>query len=144
MKHETLLSRVLANPSAGESFAKAMSGTGTAPDFSGYWVNELHSSMDLIIRGTSVSGKYTSAVSGEGGMVSGPIIGYVAGDVIAFSVLWPGTTPSITSWVGQLVTENGEQTLDTLWHLVVSVSDAQDPSSIWTTIHSGADSFKRQ
>ena len=77
-------------------------------------------------------------------MVSGPIIGYVAGDVIAFSVLWPGTTPSITSWVGQLVTENGEQTLDTLWHLVVSVSDAQDPSSIWTTIHSGADSFKRQ
>ena len=144
MKHETLLSRVLANPSAGEALAKAVSGTGAAPDFSGHWVNELHSSMDLTIRGTSVSGEYTSAVSGEGGTVSGPIAGYVAGDVIAFSVLWPGTTPSITSWVGQLVTENGAQTLDTLWHLILSVPDAQDPNSIWTTIHSGADSFKRR
>jgi len=144
MKHETLLSRVLANPAAGEALANAVSGTGAAPDFSGHWVNELHSSMDLTIHGTSVSGRYTSAVSGEGGTVSGPITGYLAGDVIAFSVLWPGTTPSITSWVGQLVTENGAQTLDTLWHLILSVPDAQDPNSIWTTIHSGADSFKRR
>ena len=144
MKHETLLSRVLANPSVGEALAKAVSGACSAPDFSGRWVNELHSSMELTVRGTSVSGKYTSAVSGEGGTVSGPIIGYVAGDVIAFSVLWPGATPSITSWVGQLVTENGEQTLDTLWHLIVNASDAQDPNSIWTTIHAGADSFKRR
>ena len=39
MKHETLLSRVLANPSGGEALAKALSGTGSAPDFSGHWVN---------------------------------------------------------------------------------------------------------
>ncbi len=100
--------------------------------------------MDLAINGASVSGKYTSAVSGEGGPVCGDIVGYVAGDVISFSVLWPGLVPSITSWVGQLVMKNGEDTLDTLWHLVVSVPDAEDPNSIWTTIHAGADSFKRQ
>jgi hypothetical protein len=117
----------------------------TAANFSGHWVNELHSSMDLTIDGNSVSGTYTSDVSGNGngGPVSGPVIGYVAGDVIAFSVLWPGSTASITSWVGQIVTENSDQTLNTLWHLIVNVPNVEDPNSIWTTIHAGADIFHR-
>lgn len=144
MKHETLLSRVLTNPAGGEALARAVSGSGLAPNFSGHWVNELHSSMDLTISGASVSGKYTSAVSGEGGPVCGDIIGYVASDVIAFSVLWPGPVPSITSWVGQLVMKNGEDVLDTLRHLVVSVPDAEDPNSIWTTIHAGAAPLKAE
>jgi Avidin family len=135
MQHEKALGRALAT--SGIAIAAA--------NFSGHWVNELHSSMELTIDGNSVSGTYTSKVSSNenGGPVSGPVIGYVAGDVIAFSVLWPGSTASITSWVGQIVTENGDQTLNALWHLIVNVPNAEDPNSIWTTIHAGADIFRR-
>ena len=75
--------------------------------------------------------------------MSGPLIGYVTGDVIAFSVLWPGPITSITSWVGQIVVDKDVSTLDTLWHLIVNLPNAQDPNSIWTTIHAGADQFHR-
>jgi hypothetical protein len=99
--------------------------------------------MDLVVAGNSVSGTYTSIVSSTGLPVTGPVIGYVSDDIIAFSVLWAGTVPSITSWVGQIVVKGGIEQLDTLWHLVVDVPDAQDPNSIWTTIHAGADNFHR-
>jgi hypothetical protein len=134
MRHEKALTEAL-TAKGGKS--------ATPPDFSGHWVNELKSSMDLRINGGSVSGTYTSKVSIGGGEISGPIIGYVVGDVIAFSVLWPAPTASITSWVGQIIAENGSQKLDTLWHLIVNVPNAQDPNSIWTTIHAGADIFHR-
>ena len=143
MKHETLLSRVLAIPS-GRGVSESCVANRNRTGFFGTLGQRIE-----FVDGPDHSrnigiGEIHQRCSGEGGTVSGPITGYVAGDVIAFSVLWPGATASITSWVGQLVTENGEQTLDTLWHLILDVPDAQDPSSIWTTIYAGADSFKRQ
>ena len=134
MRHENALSHALATVAAKPP--------GPPPDFSGHWINELNSFMDLVIKGGSVSGRYTSKVSSKGGPVSGPVIGYVAGDVIAFSVLWPGAT-AITSWVGQLIRHKKGHRLDTLWHLIVNVPNAEDPDIIWTTIHAGADIFHR-
>jgi Avidin family len=136
MTHEKLLKQLVAK--------KTRSDTGTSTDFSGHWINELRSSMDLTVTGSAVSGTYTSAVSGDGSVITGPVIGFVAGDVIAFSVLWPSNPGSITSWVGQLVLDSdGDEQLDTLWYLVVNVADAEDPASTWTTIHAGSDQFHR-
>ncbi|WP_456639310.1 avidin/streptavidin family protein [Bradyrhizobium sp. USDA 10063] len=116
----------------------------TPPDFSGHWVNELGSHMELSIGGNAVSGTYTSIVSSDGQQISGPVTGYVAGDVIAFAVLWPLATPSITCWVGQITVQaDGTVKLQTLWHLIVDVPDAQDPNGIWTPIHAGSDIFHR-
>ena len=136
MSHEKLLAQVIAKNVPDLS--------GKARHFSGYFTNELKSSMDLTINGSDVSGTYTSIVSDTDATVTGPIIGYVVGDVIAFSVLWPASAASITSWVGQIVVDDkGVEQLDTPWHMIVNVPDAENPASIWTTIHAGADQFHR-
>ena len=113
-----------------------------APDqVSGRWTNEYGSVAELNVDGERVFGTYTSAVGGAGGL-SGPISGFVSGDVVAFSVLWPSHVRSITSWVGQVVEVNGAPELRTLWHLVADIPDADEATGLWATVHSGADTFR--
>ncbi len=132
MKHESALSVVLAKKTAKPASAP--------PNFAGLWQNEYQSTASFVINGSNVSGTYTSAVSGGGGTVSGPIVGWVSGDTIAFSVLWPTADPSITSWVGQVITgPTGELILETLWHLVSDISE--NPNEVWNSVLAGADAF---
>lgn len=113
-----------------------------APDqVSGRWTNEYGSVAELQVDGERVFGTYTSAVGGAGAL-SGPIIGFVSGDIVAFSVLWPSHVRSITSWVGQVVEVNGATELRTLWHLVADIPDADEATGLWATVHSGADTFR--
>jgi hypothetical protein len=57
-------------------------------DFSGRWTNELKSTMDLVVTGTKISGKYVSAVSSDGGPTPPfDITGSVADDLISFTVI---------------------------------------------------------
>jgi hypothetical protein len=67
------------------------------PDFSGRWVNQLSSTMQLTVAGIRVSGIYESAVSGGGGSIRGDLVGFVNGDLIAFVVTWP-TAASRPGW----------------------------------------------
>lgn len=117
-------------------------------DFSGRWKNEFGSIMDIHVAGATVTGTYTSMVSSAGGAIRGPIIGTTTGDIISFTVLWPSEPAKITAWVGQLVVTAGSSSsqterLETLWQMIVNEPDAQDPDSLWTTIHAGADHFWR-
>lgn len=110
-------------------------------DFSGHWVNELKSYMDLSISGNDVAGKYVSAVSDpEGPTPPLPLRGSVAGDLISWTVNWG---EAITSWIGHGVTENGRPQILTLWQLVLTIPDETDPEEQWKTIMSGADAFWR-
>jgi hypothetical protein len=111
--------------------------------FAGRWKNEYGSIADFTINGSNVTGTYTSTVSGTGNTISGPIVGQVAGDAIAFTVLWPTTAPSITSWVGQVIIDvnTKQETLETLWHLVMDISE--DPNEVWESVFAGADVFSR-
>jgi hypothetical protein len=111
--------------------------------FSGCWTNEYGSIADFTINGSNVTGTYTSTVSGTGNTISGPIVGQAAGDAIAFTVLWPTTAPSITSWVGQVIIDpnTNSETLETLWHLVMDISE--DPNEVWESVFAGADVFTR-
>lgn len=111
--------------------------------FDGRWVNEYNSEAIFEVSGTAVSGRYTSPVSDTGEEIQGPIVGVISGDIIAFSVSWPTPAGSITSWVGQIVREDGTDRLKTLWHLVVNIPDAAEKKGLWTTIHAGADDFGR-
>jgi hypothetical protein len=70
------------------------------------------------------------------------VTGFVRGDIIAFSVLWPPPMRSLTSWVGQVVDVAGAPVLKTLWHLIVDIPDADEPMSLWTTVHTRADTFR--
>ena len=73
----------------------------------------------------------------------GSITGYISGDIIAFSVLWPAAAGSIMSWVGQIVDDKGGEILKTLWHLVINIPDDKEPEGLWTSIYAGADEFTR-
>jgi hypothetical protein len=113
-------------------------------DFSGHWENELGSTMELQIRGSSVTVTYTTAVSSNNTTITKPLVGTVTDDLISFTVNW-GT--SITAWTGHGVYEKqGQKNIPkilTLWQMVVAVPDETDPQQQWQTVYSGADSFRQ-
>lgn len=119
----------------------AASSEDKAPDFSGHWVNQYKSTMDLVINESDVTGSYTSASSASGGPVTGPLKGYIAGDRISFMVLWP--KGSITAWVGQMIDDQVNPKIKTLWHLVTEVPDIDEPDRLWVSVLAGADDFHR-
>lgn len=117
---------------------------GGATDFSGHWVNQMKSTMELTITGSDVTGTYessTSAVDPTGGSIKGALKGYIAGDLISFTVLWPHG--SITAWTGQMVDDKTAPRIKTLWHLVTEIPDADEEKQLWKSTFAGADDFTR-
>jgi hypothetical protein len=108
----------------------------------GRWTNEYGSVADLRLDGARVGGTFTSAPEATGRSLTGEVTGWATGDIVSFSVHWPGGAPSITSWVGQVVDEGGAPVLKTLWHMVVDIADADEASHLWATVLSGADTFR--
>ena len=135
---EMRLEKVLAHVKAIR--APAGKPAATSP-FNGKWTNQYGSTADITVRGSAVSGTYTSKVSSTGASLSGPIAGHAVEDTISFCVLWPTTPGSVTSWVGQIVDVDGVPTLKTLWHLVVNLPDPEEPTELWEAIYAGADEF---
>ena len=117
---------------------RALKGTGTAVDFSGSWINELQSTMNLSQTSDVISGSYKSAVSSGGTQATGNLQGYVDGDLIAFVVHW-NEFQAITAWVGQLDAKNSKQ-LNTLWQMTSQVAAGEE----WASINAGADYFTKQ
>jgi len=112
-------------------------------DFSGHWVNELNSYMDLQINGNTVTGSYVSAVTeaGPGPSPPFPVYGSVTGDLINFNVNWG---EEITSWIGHgVILAGGAAQILTLWQIVHTVADEADPENQWKTVSAGADEFHR-
>jgi hypothetical protein len=112
-------------------------------DFSGLWINELGSNMDLVVDSNgNVTCKYQSAVTDNGGPTKWfPLTGTISGDLISFTVNWG---PEITAWIGHgAFSEHSSPEILTLWQLVKNVPDIQDPETQWKTVMSGADSFIR-
>ena len=132
MNHERILQRAKAQDAGAAKGAPA--------SVTGKWVNEYGSSAEFIVSGNSLSGRY---VSKAGGALEGSISGYISGDIVAFSVLWPAAAGSITSWVGQIVEDEGTEILKTLWYLVTNIPDDKEREGLWTSIYAGADEFRR-
>ena len=124
-----------------DALALAPAAPGTQADFSGHWKNELKSTMDLTVSGSAVTGTYTSHVSGGGGPITGPIVGFVSGHTISFIVNWPSA--SITAWVGHLVKERHHEVIETLWQLATPTTNPNDPTELWESVFAGADRFHR-
>jgi Avidin family len=112
-------------------------------DFSGHWVNELGSYMDLKIDQTVVSGTYVSMVTenGPGPSPKFEVYGRATGDLINFAVNWGA---EITSWIGHgVVYAGGKSGILTLWQIVHTIADEEDPENQWKTVTAGADEFHR-
>ena len=95
----------------------------------------------LTMTAGAIKGSYMSPVSSEGTPIVGELTGWINGDLISFVVKWPSA--AITSWVGQIINENGYDIIPTLWHLVVNIPDAEEPTGMWKSIYTGSDRFHR-
>ena len=111
-------------------------------DFSGKWKNPLGSSMELKVRGNKVSGTYRTGVGAPGSMEEFPLVGFVNGDILGFTVLW-GKYGSITSWVGQHTASKKKDRIDTMWHLVKNIDEESERQNVWGSYLTGANSFTR-
>lgn len=121
-----------------KALTRTQAGTGVSVDFGGTWVNELGSKVIFVQTGDALSGTYESAVSGGGTQTTGDLVGYVDGDLIAFTVHWLDFQ-AITAWVGQLQPTPGQSTIKTLWQMTNQV----DPGDEWASINAGTDTFVR-
>ena len=119
--------------------ASAPSNTTPPVDFSGTWLNELGSKMELEQDGPSVTGSYWSSVSEEENPADGVVVGFADANLISFVVRWLGSE-ALTAWVGLFEDDNHGPRLSTLWHMVQVVSSPVDD---WEAIHAGADVFTR-
>lgn len=108
----------------------------------GQWVNERGSAVTLSCQGDQLSGIYNTNVGQPDKDASFPLIGWVEGDTVSFTVNFKGFG-SITAWVGQVETIDGEEQLKTLWHLTRGVDEADEPADMWKSITAGASVFRR-
>jgi len=121
-----------------KALRQALPGTGTTIDFTGIWINQMKSEVRLSQVDGKLSGEYTSTDSSSGSSTKGDLLGYVDGDLIAWTVHWRDFQ-AITNWVGQLEpTAPGH--LKTLWHMTTQVK----PGKEWASINAGADDFVRK
>ena len=106
------------------------------------FVNELGSIVRLNFNpGNSLTGTYTSNV-GPHGPITGELIGWFSGSVLAWSVRWPTDPPAITSWVGAFVIGSSQEDIDTMWLLVSTAPNPGDPREFWSQVNTGSDFFK--
>ncbi len=124
---------------------KAQNADGASPvSWGGRWKNQMESTMELTVDGNDVTGIYTSKTSAIGAgdeVTSKNLKGYVAGDRISLTVLWPGG--SITAWTGQMINDDTTPKIITLWHLVTDVQDVDEPTQLWKSTFAGSDVFYR-
>jgi len=111
-------------------------------DFTRTWKNELGSEMTVVQTDQALVGKYVSPASGTNQTVEGPLVGWVDGQVISFTVNWT-TLPSITTWAGHLVKGDRKDAIETLWQLALTMANPDDPLDLWESVFAGADRFTR-
>ena len=97
------------------------------------WHNQHNSEMDLMIHS---DGWLTGTFRTEAGEEF-PLVGFVAGDVIGFSVSF-GKHHCVTCWNGHM---NADGNLDTLWQMSIDVGDQED--CLWKSTFSGADLYTK-
>ena len=108
----------------------------------GLWVNESGSAM---IVSTDETGRLTGRYCSELGRVEPeschPLTGWVTGDVVGFAVRFdpPG---SVTSWSGQIGTDEDGAFLRTLWHLSRDVPEEEEAERLWESVISGFAIFR--
>lgn len=112
-------------------------------NFNGAWNNDMGSQAVLAVFDGEVRGTYNTNVGEPDKAQSFPLIGFVEGDQITFTVNFKGFG-SMTAWTGQL-TQNGkgEPYIRTLWHLTKDIEDAVEAEDIWGSIRTGASDFVR-
>ncbi|HXX75218.1 MAG TPA: avidin/streptavidin family protein [Nitrospiraceae bacterium] len=117
---------------------------GPAVDFSGIWVNELSSEMDLTVHEGRVSGTYRTAVGRANPTERFELVGFVSGDRIVFCVNF-GAYGTLAAWAGLHSEDKGVEEIYSLWHLPREIQDDEEAKEYrWSAILTGVNTFKRK
>lgn len=111
------------------------SGSVNSTDVSGAWVNQLGSRVVFAASGSNLTGTFTNSETGT----SNALVGFVDGNLIAFSVLFPST--GISSWVGEVENLGSTPTMTTLWQMTSGLPSDNEPDG---AIFAGSDTFTYQ
>lgn len=120
----------------------AQAKVGVVSLFDGTWQNERGSEVTFSVSEGELSGLYHTNVGQPDKSQAFPIIGFVEGDQITFTVNFD-TYGSMTSWTGQLSKDETGPYIRTLWHLTRDVPDAEEDADLWKSITAGASTFRR-
>jgi hypothetical protein len=113
-------------------------------DFSGTWVNELGSEMEITVNDGKVMGKYRSAVGEASPTERFELTGFTSGDRIAFCVDF-GAYGTLAAWTGLHSEDNGVEAIYALWHLPREIGADEDAKDYrWSAILTGVNTFKRK
>lgn len=117
---------------------------GPAINFSGIWINELGSEMELVVKDGKVSGKYKTAVGKAGPTERFDLTGFASGDRIVFCCNFEpyGT---LAAWTGLHSEDKGVEEIYSLWHLPRDIQDDEEAKEYrWSAILTGVNTFKRK
>ena len=114
----------------------------TNDPFTGQWVNDRNSAVMFTVKDGLLSGYYQTALGQPDKSKKFPLTGFAEGDQITFTVNFKGYG-SLTSWTGQLTTDEKGDYIRTLWNLTRDVEDAEEDDDLWQSITSGASDFRR-
>lgn len=108
----------------------------------GSWYNQHGSELRLEVADNGkLSGTFHSGVGILPASDVREITGFVAGDLVTFSVSF-GDQRSLTAWTGHHVAE-GEEALHMMWHMSVSVPGRNAEQDLWKGVWTGNDVFRR-
>ena len=115
-----------------------------AIDFSGTWVNELGSEMELSVREDRVNGTYRTAVGRASPTERFEVTGFTSGDRIVFCVKF-GAYGTLGAWAGLHSGDKGVEEIYSLWHLPRDIQDDEEAKDYrWSAILTGVNTFKRK
>ena len=109
--------------------------------FSGRWQNDRGSVVVFNAANDVLSGHYQTHAGQPDKSQKFPLTGFTQGDQITFTVNFKGYG-SMTSWTGQLSTDDQGPYIRTLWNLTRDVSDAKENDDLWKSITAGASNFR--
>lgn len=110
--------------------------------FTGQWINDRDSAVMFTVDDGLLSGHYQTALGQPDKSKKFPLTGFTEGDQITFTVNFKGYG-SLTSWTGQLTTDEEGDYIRTLWNLTRDVEDDAEDDELWQSITSGASDFRR-
>jgi len=114
--------------------------------FTGQWVNDQGSAMELRQDGNTISGFYVTRIGSDKVVEQRhALLGQATGPLIGFVVAWTASG-SLTSWAGRMVIgPDGGQAIHAVWHLARAQVPGNPPrdAAPWETFLTYTSVFRR-
>jgi Avidin family len=108
---------------------------------SGFWIGLQGSTLELIVEGKQVTGRYQTTYGAPKFEDKFDVTGFTDGEFIGLVVLWEGHY-SVTSWAGRYGRDEHGEYIIAMWHLVHKYHDKlrNEPTQEWDSVMTGGGS----